>query len=434
MYIYKDRSVIYNLPPINEDLLTKESLTSYLVRLSNEHQLTVNDMVRRVLEIEFNKNSIDKKINFSKYLFENSETINGYGKSASELVIALNELSSREGIEKLTFLNWKKLIPSRNLLDKNFKYCPDCLKDWKDENKLYYPLIWGLNLVEVCIKHQKRLLNYCVNCNEQITFLKGKMVLGRCSKCFGLLYDDNFLPQKINVDGFQKYVHINLNYLISLDSIDYESCRNDFINNLNIIQTKYFNNELKSMSVELQIPKTSLYEYLTGEQFPSLKNLVSIGYSMNLSIRSLLEKEISLNADSPKSCDRIDIHKKTSGGTPIDRLKMKEKLKETLVRSEPTSLVRVAEEMGRDRKLLYNHFPELSKEISDKYSEFLKNKTFQRRKVMKLQIENAYYALIKDGIYPSRRQIENKLKKPGLLREKPLQNYWKFLLKRDGYS
>ncbi|SIS43498.1 TniQ family protein [Salimicrobium flavidum] len=429
MYIYRKRTVIYNLPPFNEDLLTRESLASYLIRLSNEHHLTVNDMLRNVLEIEFNNSSIvDKKIKLPKYIYENSEAINGFGKYARELVIALNELSSREGLNKLTFLNWKKLIPSRNLLDKKFKYCPDCLKEWNNENKLYYPLIWGLKLVEVCVNHQRKLISYCLNCNEQITFLRGKMVMGKCSKCFNLFFEGNYYQIKEKIDDFQEYVSENLKYLLSLEENHINSYRDNFIANLNWIRTEYFNEELGKMSESLQLPKTTLYEYLTGEQFPSLKRLMHVGYCLDIPTKSLLEKEGKLTKEMVKVREVLYADKKIAKRHSLDEGKIEEKLRIFLNTQVPFSLVDVAGEVGRDRKLLYNHFPILSKKISNNFLEYSKNKTSERRNKIKLEIEKAFQEMVQAGIYPSRRKIEKEVESSigakGVLREKELQNYW----------
>src|SRR5699024_3282413 len=94
----------------------------------------------------------------------------------------------------------------------------------------------------------------------------------------------------------------------------------------------------------------------------------------------------------------------------------------------------VAQIIGRAKRVLYRDLQDLCKQISRRYYDYGEERSELRIKRLKEQIKLAFNELKNEGLYPSRRKIEEKVNKIGVLKEKVLQDYWKLLLVQSGYE
>lgn len=87
-----------------------------------------------------------------------------------------------------------------------------------------------------------------------------------------------------------------------------------------------------------------------------------------------------------------------------------------------------ANQIGRDRVVLYRKYPEYCKRISQRYKSFTKERATERINILKKEVQVIFLVLIDDGIFPSRREIEKRLSKRSVFRERVIKEYWKNLL------
>lgn len=94
----------------------------------------------------------------------------------------------------------------------------------------------------------------------------------------------------------------------------------------------------------------------------------------------------------------------------------------------------LAKQLGYSKRTLYKHFPNLCKVISAKNAGVIKEKTTQVYVSNRLVIYQHVESLMQQGVYPSRRRIEEMANKPGLLKDKKLRDYFRELIGDKTYS
>ncbi len=105
-------------------------------------------------------------------IYKHTTALNGSGVMALDLVQALQKLTLRENLCFLTLQTWCKLFPSRNLLRPVRAWCPICYQEWYEKKQLIYePLLWSLDVVEICPYHNYKLIVECSHCHQKNTTL-----------------------------------------------------------------------------------------------------------------------------------------------------------------------------------------------------------------------------------------------------------------------
>ncbi len=98
----------------------------------------------------------------------------------------------------------------------------------------------------------------------------------------------------------------------------------------------------------------------------------------------------------------------------------------------PPPMVEVAERLSYDPSHLYNHFPELCRQISGRYRAYQKSKSEERTRQICEEVRRAVLTLIAEGCYPGARQVARLLIKPATIREPAAHHAWKEMLKEFG--
>ncbi len=264
------------------------------------------------------------------------------------------------------------------------------------------------------------------------------MVPGYCPNCSSILAQESE-SKRINLEKFrwELYVYENVKDILSINhnKIDVQSFKDTFINKLKVINEERFSNNVAGFSRHLSIPKSTLRYWLYGQNFPSLDNILKICFKLNKEILDFLLESQKLDVNIFQINDKRVINNKTKQTRkPLNYDVIEKKLIEHLSTDTPISMNSVAKVIGRDKRVLYRNFPDLCKQISRRYYDYIKEKSELRIKRLKEQINLAFNELKNEGLYPSRRKIEDKINKNGVLKEKVLQDYWKFLLVQSGYE
>ncbi|MCG5104528.1 helix-turn-helix domain-containing protein [Oceanobacillus alkalisoli] len=429
------RSVLYNIEPVGIGTKNVESLTSYLMRVSYEHNLNVGDLISKLVVPSI---GIKYLIRSSKFggnrFYEGAKTINGYMDNSINLVNVMEELTTRNDLSSITLLKWKDYIPLRKLFKESLSWCPECLRYMNNnEQRVYFPLLWYLKVVTVCIEHKYFLTDKCHTCGSKIDILRRKMIVGYCPYCLNSLeVDFNRKTPNAQELKWQTYVTKNLeDLLINKLPIDF---RKRIRGQLNLSKEELFEGSISKFSNYLGFSKSTVHSWINGDNFPSLVNLLIICFKLNKNISDLQLSCFSTDTNIFKVDHHIERSYKKTIRNPLNNEVIVGKLEELLNRQPPTSMYQVAREIGHDRRVLYKKYPQQCKNISRNYSDYLKTKSQQRIKSLKVEIDYAFNSLKKENIYPSRRKIETFVNKNGLLRERALQDYWKMLLIKNGFG
>lgn len=431
-------SVLYNIDPIGIGTENVESFSSYLIRIAFVHNITVGHLINKLVIPEMNKNYLDRSVAYGgNRFYEGAKSVNGYMENSTELVRIFQQLTSRKDLSSLTLYHLKDFIPLRNLLKECLSWCPECIKNWKSRNKsVYYPLIWFLKPVKICKNHKCLLNDRCPQCSRRIDVLRRQMLPGYCPHCFTSLDQDALkitsISQKLD---WYLFVNRNLEDLILLNQqqISTNNFKTQICKHLNLINDQYFLGSVPNFSRYLDVPKSTLNYWLNGKSTPSLDYMLKISFKLNIKILDFLLESQKLDVKIFQIKGKKSNTKKISR-KPLNHSAIEKKLTELLSHGLPISMKLAAKIVGHDRRVLYRKFPLQCKQISNRYKEYIKERSEQRIKQLKAEINQVFHLLINEGFYPSRRKIEDKLNKKGVLKEKVLQDYWKFLLAKSGFS
>ncbi|MRI34261.1 hypothetical protein EOPP23_14800 [Endozoicomonas sp. OPT23] len=187
IYSHCPRSDLLPLAPIGiSDSYMVESLSSYLTRVATMHYLPLRWFLRDYLNPIANQGNLSDDI-FDRYGFS---AINGYREKAAAYLSAIQKATGRFDLWQLTTTPWQTLLDTRGkgLFAKQKKWCRACFHDWlADNSPLYEPLIWSLESVKTCPRHNCLLMSVCSICNNQQKLVSSVLPVGYCSSCGGFL-------------------------------------------------------------------------------------------------------------------------------------------------------------------------------------------------------------------------------------------------------
>lgn len=433
-----ERSILYNIEPIGIGSKYVESLTSYITRIAYEHNITVGDLIKNLIALQINKKYLIRSSTYGgNRFYDGAKTINGYMENSNDLVMVMETLIFRNDLSILTLDRWRDFIPLRNLLKESLSWCPECIQSWQSGLKVYYPLVWHIRTVNICLEHNRYLLEKCQVCHKKVDILRRQMIPGYCSNCFSSLsITASSKKPELHELKWQRFVIQNIEDLLTLDTncTQEQSFRDQILNQLNVIHEEYFSGNLSNFAKFLNIPTSTLRCWLSFKNFPTLESLLLICFKLNIKILDLLFEREKIDGSIFQINNLMIVKEEKQLRKSLDRITIEKNFEQLLISEPAISMSAAASQIGHDKRVLYRNFPEHCKQISKRYKEFEVNRSNQRIENLKREINNAFISLTDQGIYPSRRKMEQKVNKKGLLKEKVLQDYWKSLLANKEFA
>lgn len=422
------RSILYNLLPIKLNTGLVESMSSYLIRISNTHNIDVGTLVNKVIIPRLEKKYLNRSTEYGgNSFFESAKTMNSFNKNAFEMAKVLGELTSRNDLNQLTLLNVNGKFSNRNLLKNELSWCSECLKEWHEKDDLYYPLIWHFKLVHICLKHECFLSNCCENCSKMNPILRRKMILGYCSYCAHPLFKNgrvircNFKKEELE---WYKFCFLNIEFILMNYLKDFNAL--DFINNIFL---QYFSNDISLFSRITTIPKSTLRGWVNSINIPTLEGILKICFALNIRFSNLGDNSIQIRENV--FSEIMTFKTEHSARKSINFKQTELELQGILKNEIPISMISAAKLIGRDKRVLYYNFPDLCKAISKRYLNYKQTVANNRIEFIQTEIEITFFELLSENIYPSRAAIEKRINKPGLLREPKIKSFWQSLINTE---
>lgn len=430
-YTQIDRSFIYNIAPIGVGTPFVESLSGYLSRIASLHLIRSGDLIGKIITPMLNKRYLNNQVfKGGDGLYKSSNGINGIGILAQEITNILGELTFRTDIKSTTLLNWSDVLSTRGLLKKQRAWCPECyMEDYSNQGVTYERLIWNFKVINFCTKHNCYLSFKCLFCDRVNPVLTRKSRPGYCSICekwLGVIPNNSNLSSVHENDIFAKIIE----ELVSQNNIHRAEKDNVHMNNAIIHYiNECFEGEGSRMAKELNIPLSTLITWRSGKSLPEIKSLIKICAFLGVSISEFLNNK---KAD----CEYMLIK------NPVIRINDKKERKRhnhqeikgyldfVIKNNLPLSRSKIAANLGCDRKLLSQRYPNECNKIKDNYNKYLEDMKKKRDIEKFKKVEEAFYLITRKGEYPSRREME-KILGEGVLREKILQQRWKSLKEKE---
>ncbi|PPQ46043.1 hypothetical protein C5G87_25900 [Paenibacillus peoriae] len=196
-----------------------ESLFSYLLRTAYNNGISVLlllNMIRKNEKYLLHKGDIRRIDYYPESVFNLEKLIELTGITLSD-------------VYKSTFTNvlhafgyctnGEKARMMKNMLRVTLHFCAQCL-----EEGLGYNLMWKVEGVDCCLKHNQRLINQCLHCKQEIGY-HHIVTIDRCPHCDQSLTDIRPGYQKKRIDNMalQQSLQTNLNQLVQATDLRFEA-------------------------------------------------------------------------------------------------------------------------------------------------------------------------------------------------------------------
>ncbi|AUM66899.1 hypothetical protein C0R09_21540 [Brevibacillus laterosporus] len=173
------RIILYNLPPIGAGSIHVESLTSYISRISTAHNVTVGVFFTKIIFPYLGKESFPR----DGFTPKKSCTFNNFHQSSKELISALTDLTTINNLNHLTLIDFSCFLSNYEVRFNKY-WCSCCFQESRDDNlPIYEQLLWVFNVVEICLKHNCKLICSCPSCKTDQYHLARRNIMGYCYKC-----------------------------------------------------------------------------------------------------------------------------------------------------------------------------------------------------------------------------------------------------------
>ena len=177
------RSRLYNLAPCGIETMWAECLTSYTNRLGWMYRVPPKALVAQEIVPLLGRKYPHQFLGTCcrGIWFMN---VNGNGSIAQDWSTILEQLTLHSHIHLLTLHWWLGDLSSRGHLRAAPAWCPACYDEWREQgNPIYQPLLWMVRVVTTCLKHKRRLEDYCPHCQKKQSVITLQTSPGHCTQC-----------------------------------------------------------------------------------------------------------------------------------------------------------------------------------------------------------------------------------------------------------
>ncbi|MGC2236560.1 MAG: TniQ family protein [Pyrinomonadaceae bacterium] len=422
------RSRFYHLQPLEMGTPMSECLTSYICRLATAHSVSVGNLFEYALVPRLKKDYLKTSTDLgpaSKLLgtYRNQiKNINGIGKIAGEWVNVLESMTLRNELSSLTFLKMSKVL-SRWYVNHNFQaWCPLCLEEMKNANsQFYYPLLWSLADIKICHIHETPLLDTCPNCSKQFLPLLRKVSIGFCSRCGFWLGMSKEFKSKFSIQLSKKEIKWNLfvsqeigKLIAVISNPGTTSFTNATFQTIKQCVKIATNGGISPFARLIEIPLITFYGWYKGTVKPHLIDILRICYCLNLTLLEFFTQPEIIRTKEIKVKEWLGVDNKSSRPSPrpFNPQLIKPKLEKYLSVYPPLSMTQISREIGYDKLMLVQAFPEINHKIKSNYNKHQKLICEARRNKLEEEIKSAVYKLEEKGEFVSARRIAKFLNKP----------------------
>ena len=350
--------------------------------------------------------------------------MNGGGVAAADCVTALQSLTLCRDLRFLTLLPWSAILTERNLLRGIRAWCPECYEQWRGEGRpVYEPLLWALDVVQICSRHRRPLVNRCPDCGKQLPLLARRSRPGYCPRCDGWLGEETGSARAEAEQTpreeleWQTWVCDNVGGLLAAaPALQLPPARENLTRAVRAGIDGTKDGTLTRFAALLGKRKSTVWGWQWGENCPTLHDLLLLSYGVGSTLLDFLTDPAplppttlpleSLGGKFPFT-PKKPIRKK-----PFSHAAVEKKLRNFLQAEVAVSVQEAARRMGYAVRTLYRCFPALCKQISRRHSEYKKASTNQTTQRMYQELRQAVIRLRAAQSKPTDRNVALFLNKP----------------------
>jgi hypothetical protein len=371
-------SRLYHLKPIGIGAPEIECLTGYIARLAQEHMVTPYTlMLNEIVPSSKDYQALAGKAQFNLF----HRPINGTGKTAAFFVNAIEELTKCDDLRFLTMLSLSGVLTSYSLIKPFRAWCPICYKEqWMNCQKCYDPLLWTLELIKWCPKHQQPLVLNCPTCESRLLHLGARSRPGYCYKCKGFL---GFLSVERSAKTpygleheteWQIWKSTAVGELLAATAQLLPPKRTNIAKSLDFCIRVYAWGRMSEFSSRTSISYQILWTWIKGESLPAFDTILRICFSLGISPSLFLRGSLADEQMSPSiaSSQILNEHpsKSPKQSSKLTQTEVVRELQIAITTFPPLSLTDLMRKTGWGRRRLKRGFPKLCATIISRYSDF----------------------------------------------------------------
>lgn len=376
------RSRLYPLAPIGLGTPQVEGLTSYLARLTRVHCVPLSKLLK--LEIA---TVLDRPKNVCYDRFRSRvHALNGFYPWTQLTLAALEALTGRNDLRFLTMSPWRHVLGRTKLLRPHLAWCPRCYHEWRQSGQpLYQPLVWALDVVQVCVKHHQALGHCCPNadCQKRLPLINGPGQLGHCPFCHRWLGSGSATTQDGGWDEatwqWQRWVATQLGEVVAAaPNLPADPEAHTLAQNMRMRITSKQIYELERVS---GLSASAPHGWMKGTHLPQLALLVRFCYPLELRLLDLFTPPPASQIWTDTDDD--DQPGAQSRDRPkVEAVELRGQLERFLsdTQSPPRPASQVAHQLGLSVTTLYQVCPEQHRQIVARYRQYQQIEQRQKRK------------------------------------------------------
>jgi transcriptional regulator with XRE-family HTH domain len=380
-----ERSFLYSLEPIGVGTPYVESLTSFITRLSQAHSLSITTLTRQAIMPRLGKTVTQISNEFPTFWERQSHWLNGTQDDPEKWTTILMQLTRREDLQGLTMLPWANVLPAEGIVRHTKAWCPCCYEQWRETaSPIYVPLLWALELVEVCPEHQCFLTKECPHCNNAISLLCPMEQPGYCPHCNTWL-GSHLRDKAVNTEDSQQnetlQKELEVTYMLgelaaTTPTLTHRPPRDRVTTNIRILVDTIARGNAAAFARKLQLPKPTVGNWRRGSQIPRLVALLRICQNLGLSLVDILAKDLDRNdpkvsALAPSDPPKRNVRKRMLKESDKERVQAI-LIREAKSEETPRPMYQVAEELGYAHPSLVTELPDECRAISQRYAAYKK--------------------------------------------------------------
>jgi hypothetical protein len=416
------RSRLYGPEPCKVGTIWGESLTSYLNRLGWRHGISPRVLMAQELVLQLERerhtHTYSQLATFSRIT---AMGINGTGDLAAEWSTTLEKLTMRSDLHLLTLRSWVGDLPSRGHLRKKPAWCPLCYTEWKEQGlPIYQPLLWMIQMIMMCARHQVRLENRCSHCQKYQSIIALNTTPGYCTQCNTWLGKNLDVVREQEMASFQEWATRSLEELLTESLKSGVLLKEHFFTNLAMCMkergtcskfadiTGFSANILSLWAGHKNIP----YAYN-----PPLEAIFEFCYACNVTpLQVMVTPEVLLQVVREEMPLRHN-RPRRSTGRHRDPKQCLEHIQAFLSgREEPLGVYEAAKQLGYSAHQLVKHFPQECELMVQQAKEYRRQRREKRKAQACEEVRQAVIALHEQGIFPTDSKVRASLSDPNLMR------------------
>jgi hypothetical protein len=426
------RSRLYQLAPVGVGTPGVESLSSYIARLAEAHGVHTRTLVMRELLPLLGRAHLSKPVDssLSSFWWQGTRALNGTRALARDWVQVLERLTLRDDLRFLTWLSWAEVLTPSGRPRATRAWCPACYAQWQSAGPgVYEPLLWTLQVVEVCPIHHRRLQQRCphADCRQRQPWLAPHTRLGYCVRCerwLGLSADSEPPEsESFTADEWQWQVWVveAVGELLAAAPRLPTAPRPERIAvAINTYIQQSAEGRASVLARSLRLANCTVGSWRHGRSIPKLPLLLRICYCFGTAPLRLLTED-GIVADGTRRrpwAPEASAASHRAHHRRFDVEGLRQTLETVLASSEqpPPSMREVARRLGYAHSQLQACFPELCHAISERYLTYQRVRGAQRMQQQCDEVRQAAMRIHAQGLYPSASRIALQLSVPGIIR------------------